>query len=450
MSRLLSLPLILITLGLLACERSSGPERIFLVTIDTLRADHLSLYGYPRQTSAFLDSLGERGLVFETAFASCAHTAPSHASLFTALHPPQHRLLRNGEKLNDTVVSLAELLRDQGYRTAAFTAVGFLEGVQAGFEEVWNATEYQPAPTILGQAQQWIRSRGRDEKLFVWIHLFDVHEWSYAERRDLQEIKKQNKLRGAALLDHLAREHGTNIELKPESFLKAVNSYDAQILATDRALRGFFEALQAEKLAHQAVWIVTSDHGEGLANHDFMRHGKTVYDEQIRVPLLFYFADQRFAPRRVKGLVQLVDVAATVAELAGVSFDGQIIAPAGSSLMPLIRDPDHAWHVKAVFANRRPANENRLRKGWLPGDVFALRTERHKVIGHSGGQHEIYDLTNDPFELRNLIDEPSAEQQRLLKALLRQYSAMVKQGEHIGSGEIDPKHTEELKAFGYL
>ena len=106
--------------------------------------------------------------------------------------------------------------------------------------------------------------------------------------------------------------------------------------------------------------------------------------------------------------------------------------------------------LRAVFSQRRPVDDKRLRWGWLPGDLFALRTERHKVIGHSEGHHEIYDLTADPFEMNNLADEASDEQMRLLEALLRQYDAMVKQGEHLGSGEIDPKYAEELRALGYL
>ena len=94
------------------------PKRIFLITVDTLRADHLGLYGYPRDTSPFWDSLGEAGLVIDSAYSSAAETAPSHASLFTSLQPAQHRLLRNGEKLHESLPTLAKLFQDQGYRSA--------------------------------------------------------------------------------------------------------------------------------------------------------------------------------------------------------------------------------------------------------------------------------------------------------------------------------------------
>ncbi len=195
---------------------------------------------------------------------------------------------------------------------------------------------------------------------------------------------------------------------------------------------------------------MTSDHGEGLGNHDYLGHGKTVYNEQIHVPLVFYFADRRLEPRRVGGLVQLVDVPPTLAELAGASFDGQLMPPAGRSLVPLFEDPGAAAPARAVFAQRRPADEKRLAHGWRPGEVFALVTDRHKVIAHSEGHDEIYDLTADPFELQNLIDRPSPEQRRLLESLRRQYRAMAAEGEELGSGTINPEYVEELKALGYL
>ncbi len=109
------------------------PQRIILVTIDTLRADHLGTYGYPRGVSPFLDGLADRSVVFDLAFSSCSHTAPSHASLFTSLQPAQHNLLINGEQLDDWLLTIAEVLSQQGYRTAAFTPVKFLNGRAAGF-----------------------------------------------------------------------------------------------------------------------------------------------------------------------------------------------------------------------------------------------------------------------------------------------------------------------------
>ena len=433
-------------------DPSPAPPRVFLVTVDTLRADHLGLYGYPRDTSPFLDSLGEEGLVFATAYSSCSHTAPSHASLFTSLQPAQHRVLRNGEELHESLPTLARLFRDQGYRTAAITTTSFLKGLDSGFDHFHHETRYHPAKILLDRAAEWIRSRETREKLFVWIHLFDVHEWSrddHVDREALEEVRDRGPS-GETLLDFLGREHGTDLDFGGAKVRRAVDRYDAQILSADRGLALFYDAMTSDGLARDALWVVTSDHGEGLGNHRYMGHGKTVYDEQIRVPLLFYFADRRFTPRRLPGLARLVDVAPTLAELLGTSFDGGTIPAVGRSFLPLFEDPEAAWDVRTVFAQRRPADDLRLRQGWIPGEVFALRTERYKLIGHSGAENEVYDLERDPFELENLAGNGSAELERLLAGLERSYRALVAQGEHVGAGEINPEYVEELRALGYL
>ena len=427
---------------------SPAPERVFLITIDTLRADHLGLYGYPRETSPFLDSLGGEGLVFETAYSSCSHTAPSHASLFTSLYPAQHRVLRNGEELHDSLPTLAQLFRERGYRTAAFTTTSFLKGLDSGFDHFHHETEFHPAADLLGRAADWIRARDPREKLFVWIHLFDVHEWSVGEHLDKEALAtiRSRGPKGAAFLGYLSREHGVDLKFGQAKVRRAVDRYDAQILSVDRELRRFFDATPAPC----GLWIVTSDHGEGLGNHRHMGHGKTLYEEQIRVPLLFYFADRRYAVRRIGGLARLVDVAPTLAELLGTSFEGAGIPPAGRSFLPLFEDPGTPWEVRTVFAQRRPADELRLKQGWIPGEVYALRTDRYKVIGHSGGENEVYDLTVDPFELENLAASGDAELERLLEGLERSYRGLVEQGEHLGHGEINPEYVEELRALGYL
>lgn len=450
-------PAVLLLLALTAagCGDPPPPRRVFLITIDTLRADHLGLYGYARDTSPFLDSLGERSLVFETVYASCSHTAPSHASLFTALHPSQHRVLRNGEALSDAVTTLATIYRERGYRTAGFSTVSFLRGLRAGFDEFSSEKRFHPAREILAKTLEWIRGQGADDPLFVWIHLYDVHQWPHDDHVDRQAMaalkEASGGLLGKELLDYLRREQGTELAHQGAAkILRAVNRYDAQILSVDRALADFFAAIESEGLGREALWAVTSDHGEGLGSHDYMGHGKTLYVEQIRVPLLLYFSDQRYRPRRVAGLVQLVDLGATLAELAGASFDGQVIPAAGRSLLPLLADPGRAWDAQSIYAERRPADEERLAEGWPPGDVFALQTARYKVIAFSEGEDEIYDLAQDPFELRNLIDDPPPEKDRLFAGLLRRHQAMKEEGERLGAGEINPEYLEELRALGYL
>ena len=148
-----SAAVILLLLAMVGCGvPQAPPQRIILVTIDTLRADHLGAYGYPRDVSPFLDDLAARSVVFELAFSSCFHTAPSHASLFSSLQPAQHGLLVNGELLDDQLLTVAELLSKQGYRTAAFTPVKFLNGLAAGFDHFTSSIWLRPSLPSLERA----------------------------------------------------------------------------------------------------------------------------------------------------------------------------------------------------------------------------------------------------------------------------------------------------------
>ena len=444
-----------------ACGAPSEPPRqVILITIDTLRADHLSLYDYPRPTTPFLAELGVKGVVFEHAFASCSHTGPSHASLFTSLQPAQHRLLENGQPLNPSLLTLAQAFRDAGYRTGGFTTVQFLKELRLGFDDFHHEERYHNAEHILGQALDWLRAQPADTPQFLWIHLFDVHQWideRHYEPGMAEEITAAGPDR-ETFRAYLQDEHGKSFDhpLIGPKILPAIDLYDGQLLYTDRALRAFRDTLHAENLlAENALWVITSDHGEGLGNHDFMGHGKSVYDEQIHIPLIVHAEDGRYGAHRVSELAELVDLAPTLTEIVGASMEAQVVPPDGHSLLPLLRNPAARGTRRSTFAQRRPADEKRLREGWLPGDVFALRTERYKVIAQTEDAPEIFDLEADRFELQNLYvaDDPTAAPERtraLLEQLERRWAEMLDQGEHIDSGEINPEYIEELKALGYL
>ncbi len=429
------------------------PQQIFLITIDTLRADHLGLYGYPRKVSPFIDGLGSESIVFDVAWASSSHTAPSHASLFTSLQPAQHRLLSNGEALSDKLLTVAEIFRARGFRTAAFTPVSFLDGLEQGFELFSHGEIYAPAREILAKAEEWVDTQEPDGRFFVWIHLFDVHEWhndQHVDQRCLAEVQQQSSVNGDQLRQFLSTSHGLDVAGYPfkRPLLETINRYDGQLWSVDQELGRFFSAHQSTSPA-DSLWVITSDHGEGLGNHGRIGHGMYIYNEQIRVPLIFHFTSTRYPPARVLAPVRLVDVAPTLAELVGSTLEGQVIPIEGRSLLPLIKDPQSSLDLP-VFAQRRPADQLRLREGWPAGEVYSFQSPERKVIIHSEGQSEIFDLGQDPFELDNLIDPDSADQRRVLEQLGKRFQEMFRQGEQIGEGEILPKHYEELKALGYL
>jgi arylsulfatase A-like enzyme len=451
------LPIAFALLSVVGCapEPAAPPSLVVLVTIDTLRADHLGSYGYPRGVSPFLDGLAEDSLVFEHALSASSHTAPSHAALFTSLYPAQHRLLRNGELLADGLITLAEVFREQGYETAGFTPVKFLNGLSQGFDHFRSGEVYAPAEEVFGWAREWLESRGPERRVFVWIHLFDVHEWyqdHHVDHDAVALVERSAELQGGELVEFLEREHGLDASRFPgrRGPVVTMNLYDAQLLRVDRELEGFFRWTRERGLYSGSLWIITSDHGEGLGNHRFLGHGRYIYNEQLRVPLLIHSGDGSFAPRRIAGRVQLVDLAPTLAEIIGGSFSEQPIPIVGQSLVGLMENPGSEWQPVAAFAQRRPVDQRRLDEGWIPGEVFAFQDGRRKIILKTEGAAEVYDLAQDPFEHFNLADDSDQRQQRLAEELTERFRRMLRQGEVIGEGEIQPEFVEELRALGYL
>jgi len=431
------------------------PQRIVLITIDTLRADHLGCYGYPRGVSPFLDDLAERSVVFDLAISSCSHTAPSHASLFTSLQPPQHRLLVNGERLDDRLLTVAKVLSDQGYQTAAFTPMLFLAGLEAGFDHFGAAESYEPATAVFERALRYLDTVGAESRTFLWIHLFDVHEWRTPKRLDRRSVRwviENSDPRRQELLSWLRQEHGLPQKLDKlgVSIVQAVNRYDGQLYSVDQALRSFYQELGDRGLLEESVWFVTSDHGEGLGNHHHLGHGRSIYEEQIHVPLLVHSPSGRFKSRRVAELVRLVDVAPTLAALAGSSMDGQPIPVVGHSLVGLLRGRDDGWQVSEAFVQRRPADQRRIDQRWIPGEVYATRSSERKLIISTQGPCELYDLSTDPFELDNICAPTDPSTAELLRLLTESFEVMQLQGEGVHSGAASPEVIEELKALGYL
>jgi arylsulfatase A-like enzyme len=431
------------------------PKRVFLITIDTLRADHLGMYGYPRGVSPFLDALGSDSVVFHNALSSSSHTAPSHASLFTSLYPAQHRLLRNGEVLSDRLVTLARVFQETGYATVGFTPVNFLNGLSRGFDEFRSGEVYAPAAEVLSWASEWLQGRDASAETFVWIHLFDVHEWymdKHLDQNALESLKSAARLSGDDLVEYLHEAQGLPHGDFPgrHGAVKTIERYDGQLSSVDKQLGQFFAKVKGMGLYQDSLWVITSDHGEGLGNHGFLGHGMYIYNEQLHVPLMVHSADGRFRAARIETQVQLVDLAPTLAELVGTTFENQPIPINGRSLVRLLHDPTAGLEPVAAFAQRRPADEKRLLEGWPPGDVFAFQERGRKVIVSTEGKTEIYDLQVDPFEHTNLAEGTSEDVTAVVDELTRRFARLTSQGELVGDGEIQPEYVDELKALGYL
>jgi choline-sulfatase len=358
------------------CSRASAPRQpnLVLVTLDTVRADHLGCYGDRQAVTPWLDRLASEGVRFANASSAVPLTLPSHTSLLTGLLPPHNGMRNNGVgALRPGTATLATLLAGAGYRTAAFIGAFVLDhrfGLKAGFEVYDDEIERDPkAGTVLeaerpgrevvDRALAWLAKDG-GRPFFLWVHLYDAHapytpppEWA-------------------------ARHPG--------------RPYDGEISAVDEQLGRILEALRRRGLDGKTAVAVAADHGEGLGEHGELTHGLLLYEPTLHVPLLLR-APWGLKARVVEAPVSLVDLAPTLAGLLGRPF------PAAGSL-------DGRDLSRSLLAGTEPAAgelyaETRYPAvfGWSP--LTALRRRDLKYI--SAPRPELYDLRRDPRESANLL-----------------------------------------------
>ena len=247
------------------CSRGAPPRLIVLITIDTLRADHLAMYGYPRDTSPFLAELAAEGMVFESAYSTISTTAPAHSSIFTSLYPTQHGVTRNGKVLDEGVETLAERLGGAGYTTVAVASTDrhFLKAeVMQGFthtNEPADVRSYRPADESVDVGIGKLAELS-DVPVFLWLHLFDPHDPYFPPAETLDTFVSGGD--GDELLHYLQSRQQLDLGFFPsrEAALEVTNNYDAEISYADAALRRLWEATSARVAGTESVWLVTSDH----------------------------------------------------------------------------------------------------------------------------------------------------------------------------------------------
>lgn len=434
-----------------------APKRIYFVTIDTLRADHVGAYGYPRNTTPFIDSLASKSVVFEKAMSAAPHTAPSHASFFTGLFPFQHGVRRNEERLPEKIISLPSLLSLRGYETGAFPAVQFLDG-KVGFPKSpyplrtrRDRDWWMNASEVFDSALRWLGERDRSKPLLVWMHVYDVHQWQ--GRNQLPDSYTRETLQpGAAEMgEFLEKKHA----IPPEFFgdrskmVEAIDGYDLRLRFVDDQLRRLYDEITRLGLNEDALWVITSDHGEGLGNHGYEGHGQYLYQEQLHIPLLMHSTSEAFPAARVSGAVRSVDIFPTILSMVNEELERFTAGLEGQPFAEeLLSGEWNEFSRFPVFAERRPKDGTSLRRDWIDGTVFAVQSGSEKLIEYSDGPDELYDLSADPFEQRNLETAPFEKPLRgeLIEILKREIEGTAKEEEPA----LDETQLEQLRTLGYL
>ena len=329
---------VLVAPFLFACGEAEPPRthagiNVVLLTIDTLRADHLSSYGYQRQTSPAIDGLADRGVLFENAFTYWPKTRGSFAAMFTSLFAAQHGLTVRERDLPGYNQTLAEMLKDSGYQTAAAVDNGNLDrelGFAQGFdryEQVWLTadTEAERTERLTRFAIDFLESYQQPEPFFLWIHYVNPHT-PYEPPEELLDLFRGDEIvpRGPELETVVGYHGGVNrhLPIAGESrWGDYVDSYDAEIAFADRHVGHVLEALDKSPHNGSTLVVLTSDHGESLGEHDYyFDHGYNLFDPSLRVPLVLSFPGILPQGEIVQAAVSTLDIFPSVLDLAQIAF----------------------------------------------------------------------------------------------------------------------------------
>lgn len=466
----IALTALILALSSVQCGRSpraSGPNFLILV-VDALRADHMGVYGYSKATSPRLDEYARRGVVFDRAYAQASSTFPSTAALFTGRYPSDTQIANERMfELSQECATLAEVMKDAGYRTGFFSAnplhaydsVGTGEawspGFDQGFDEYFVGSRFYPdrlrAAALNEPAMKWIGQADRGKPFLACIWYIDVHT-PYEPPPEFRERFPDPYEGETDWNKKLGGLWATGESIPEEARQHLINLYDGEIAYTDSSIGDMFDTLADKGVLANTAVMVTADHGEAFHEHGQWVHGLGLYEELIHIPLIIIppQAQTRSQPSRNTSLVGLIDLMPTMLDYAAVPSENRPDEMQGLSLRALVEGTSADIDRPAIAAELGLP----LKPGGDPAALSsrALITERFKLIEEWVRDEPptvlLFDLKQDPLEQHSLADDPaSSDQVELLRAQLK-----------LVLGERDkldvpalPKHVRDrLRAIGYL
>ncbi|MDG2051641.1 MAG: sulfatase [Myxococcota bacterium] len=454
------LGLVVLSMVLAACGPDSQTQRIqdprpnvLFISVDTIRADHLSAYGYGRETSPFLSGLARDGVQVQAAYAPSATTGPTHASVFTAQPPMAHGVRKNGQPLPENEKTLAERLSEIGFETGAVVSSYVLSdrfGYGQGFDSfdddfsksktpvgstLWEGETieerfYGRADDTTDRALRWLDERSDEAApFFLFVHYYDPHD---------PYVPPEN------FTPPFAPGRKESLKLNRTIYL-----YDWLIAYTDQQIGRLLEGLDLAGLAEDTLVIVTGDHGEGLMTHGHMFHGVHVYEEAVKVPLILRWPGHLPQGLKVEGPFPLVELAPALLELIGDSPNGPL-ASAGSASRLLGRGESADEEIPIFLYRRHYADPKEGDGPTAPrGEKFGVRLGGWKlIVGPAEGTLELYGLVDDPLEQINLASE-EPERVARLSALIDAWR-LEHERNVIEPAPVLQQDRERLKALGYV
>lgn len=444
-------------------DRENNEPNVILISLDTLRADHLGCYGYPKNTSPNIDLLAQEGALFSQTFAHAPGTYPSHWSIMTALFPNNHYYYYHLDHFyNPSLLTLADFLREEGYATSAFTGgagvsarLGFSQGFDSYFEYKGSGVEQESLEDLYTKTQKWLQAC-KNRKFFLFLHTYEIHDPYIPPDEFRQKISEEKLKWNKAQLQRIFNwPRGRFKHLNEKERDNLVVLYDGEIRYTDeRLIKPLVGYLKEAGLYDQTMIILTSDHGEEFYEHKGWGHSTSLYNELLNVPLIIKFPHAKYRSQKISQIVRSVDIVPTIMDtldiqVSGYEFDGE-------SLVSLLSGKEKK---DRVFISEK-------RFGPMFPDRIAINKANFKLVVNSpySGIHiayyhpdppqplevELFDMGNDPLEKENLADDKAQVTRELLEQIDRYRKNSKIKNRKTLRPVFDKKLEERLKALGYI
>ena len=447
-------------------ERGIQPAKrpnVVLISFCTLRADRLGCYGYPQARTTYLDALAGDGVTFDAHYTQASFSGGSFASILTGRYCCGHTVFDHPMFLPDENVTMAEMLGEAGYRTAAFVEHPIMApkfNYQQGFE-IYNSTG--PAEELVRQAAAWIRQHST-ERFFLWYQAKPTHFPFEFPPQLIRPVEGgidpaiwrspsaglgSPPARGRLMFDF------ESLNYTPRQFASAMAAYDASVSFCDELAGGIISQLADSGLTESTAIIVVSDHGDEHGEHGFyFNHDANLYEPTVRVPLIISLPGGRHAGGRVRPVTRNIDLLPTVAELAGVAPPPGVD---GLSLLPVLAgegDPRDAFAESRPFHESRAglANYRQYIPG-IPGKWRMIRRGDYKLIcipaeADGAAAYELYDLARDPAETNNLAGQLPEVCRDLAQSLDQWFAGY--EGTNTTPRRLDEADLDALRSLGYI
>lgn len=431
-------------------DDGGGSRNLVLISLDTVRQDHLPTYGYPRDTAPAVDALADGAVVFERAFAQDTNTNPSHTSMFTGVYPHVHGNQSNGLRLAPAQVTLAQILQHAGFRTAGFvsavTMLARYTGLERGFEIYDDrfTGKRRDGRVAAKAAVEWLRAREPDERFFLFLHLYDAHgPYTVPAPYDAMFRSTEPGPYLERIPKYQVRRDPSGAEIRDLN--DYVDRYDGGIRYADDCLASVLAELDLDR----TLVVVLADHGETLGERYWtLDHGGQLFDEQVHIPLILRAPG--IAPRRVDSIVETVDLLPTLLDLLGV--DRPANRPvSGRNLAPFLRG-EASLEDELAFASARAEDARHADRGYrldTARRLHAVRSADWKLVLYPGVEAdylELFDLDSDPGERADVIGAFP----RVGDTLRERLEGWMVGAEAVEVPELDATMREQFEALGYV